>query len=43
LFYGLIAATINSTAGALLSYWIGLKGGRPILLKLAGRKIREEG
>jgi len=35
--YGLIA-TVSSTAGALLGYWIGLKGGRPILLKLAGEK-----
>ncbi|MCF3653176.1 MAG: VTT domain-containing protein [Aigarchaeota archaeon] len=35
--YGLVA-TVSSTAGALLGYWIGLKGGRPILLKLAGKK-----
>jgi len=35
--YGLVA-TVSSTAGALLGYWIGLKGGRPILLKLAGEK-----
>jgi undecaprenyl-diphosphatase len=35
--YGL-TATASSTAGALLGYWIGLKGGRPILLKLAGEK-----
>lgn len=35
--YGLVT-TISSTAGALLGYWIGLKGGRPILLKLAGEK-----
>ena len=35
--YGLVA-TVSSTAGALLGYWIGLKGGRPILLKLTGEK-----
>jgi len=35
--YGLVA-TVSSTAGAILGYWIGLKGGRPILLKLAGEK-----
>lgn len=35
--YGLVA-TVSSTAGALLGYWIGLKGGRPILLKLAGER-----
>ncbi|MEM2189135.1 MAG: YqaA family protein [Nitrososphaerota archaeon] len=37
LLYGFLA-TISSTAGALLGYWIGLKGGRPILIKLAGEK-----
>ena len=35
--YGLLA-TLSSSAGAFLGYWIGLKGGRPVLRKLASEK-----
>ncbi len=37
LFYGAIA-TIGSVLGAVLGYYIGIKGGRPLLLKLAGER-----
>ncbi len=37
LLYGL-TATAGSVLGALLGYWIGLRGGRPVLLKI----IKEE-
>ena len=39
--YGLLA-TLSSSAGALLGYWIGLKGGRPVLRKLASEKSIEK-
>ncbi len=34
IFYGLLT-TISSAFGALFGYWIGLRGGRPILKKIA--------
>jgi undecaprenyl-diphosphatase len=37
LLYGLIA-TAGSVTGALLGWWIGIKGGRPVLLKLVGER-----
>jgi len=39
--YGLLA-TLSSSAGAFLGYWIGLKGGRPVLRKLASEKSIEK-
>lgn len=36
-FYALIA-TVGSVLGSILGYAIGLKGGRPVLFKLAGKK-----
>jgi membrane protein YqaA with SNARE-associated domain len=41
LFYALIA-TIGSVTGAFFGYYIGLKGGRPALLKLAGKKRTQQ-
>ena len=35
IFYAAVA-TVGSVAGAVLGYYIGLWGGRPLLLKLAG-------
>lgn len=37
IFYALLA-TIGSALGALFGYYIGLKGGRPVFIKIAGRK-----
>ena len=37
LFYGAVA-TIGSVLGSMLGYFIGIKGGRPILLRFAGEK-----
>jgi len=39
--YGLLA-TLSSSTGAFLGYWIGLKGGRPVLRKLASEKSIEK-
>lgn len=39
--YGLLA-TLSSSAGAFLGYWIGLKGGRPILRRIASEKAIEK-
>src|SRR3989338_8144642 len=38
LFYAAVA-TAGSVLGALLGYYIGLKGGRPVLKKIANKKI----
>ncbi len=38
LFYALIS-TVGSVLGACFGYWIGLKGGRPILKKLTSNKV----
>lgn len=40
LLYALIS-TIGSVLGACFGYWIGLKGGRPILKKIAKRKTEK--
>ena len=37
IFYGLLT-TISSAVGALFGYWIGLRGGRPVLKKFANEK-----
>jgi len=37
LFYGFLA-TAGSVCGALFGYWIGLKGGRPVILKFASER-----
>lgn len=40
LWYAFIT-TLGSVLGALLGYYIGIKGGRPILIKIAGVKKTE--
>src|SRR3989338_4669918 len=37
LWYALVC-TIGSVLGAVLGYYIGIKGGRPILIRLAGKE-----
>lgn len=37
LWYALVC-TVGSVLGALFGYWIGIKGGRPVLIKIAGVK-----
>ncbi|MBI4018184.1 MAG: DedA family protein [Candidatus Aenigmarchaeota archaeon] len=37
LWYALVC-TVGSVLGALLGYYIGLRGGRPVLIKIAGTK-----
>ena len=37
-----IVATAGSVLGAFLGYYIGMKGGRPVLNKLAGKKKTEK-
>lgn len=41
IFFALIAAA-GSVAGSLLGYFIGIKGGRPVLIKLVGLKKTEK-